>query len=121
MDEHQPKKKRRLRQSTTTVRQETFKAKETQVKKVSWLRRGLKAIAKKIGFIFRPLRWLARHIIPSYFRRSVGELKQVTWPDRKQSRQLTLAVVMFATVFGVVVALLDYGLDKVFKKVFLHE
>jgi preprotein translocase SecE subunit len=51
----------------------------------------------------------------------VGELRQVTWPDRKQSRQLTLAVVMFATVFGIVVAILDYGLDKAFKKVFLHE
>lgn len=120
MDEHQPKTKRRLRQNTT-VRQEVVKTKEPKLKKVSWLRRGLKAITKKIGFIFRPLRWLARHIIPRYFRRSVGELRQVTWPDRKQSRQLTLAVVMFATVFGIVVAILDYGLDKAFKKVFLHE
>jgi preprotein translocase SecE subunit len=120
MDEHQPKKKRRLRPSAT-VRQEALKTKAVDVDKVSWRRRAFRSIAQKFSFIFRPVRWLVRHTVPRYIRGSFSELKQVTWPDRKQSRQLTTAVVMFATVFGVVVALLDYGLDKVFKKVFLHE
>jgi hypothetical protein len=47
------------------------------------------------------------------------ELRQVTWPGRKETRQLTLAVFVFATVFGLMVTLTDYGLDKVFKKVIL--
>ncbi len=118
--EEKTKAKRRLRQSTT-VRQESLKTKEVKVKRPSWMKRILGPIFHKINFLFRPIRWLGRHFIPSYFRRSFQELKQVTWPDRKQSRALTLAVVMFATVFGIVISLLDYGLDKAFKKVFLHE
>ena len=120
MAEDQPKPKRHLRPSTT-VRQETQKAKIVQVERVSWLRQFFRAITKKLSFLFRPIRWVGRHLIPRYIRGSFSELRQVTWPDRKQSRQLTIAVVMFATVFGVVIALLDYGLDKAFKKVFLHE
>jgi preprotein translocase SecE subunit len=118
--ENQPKPKRHLRPSTT-VRQETQKAKIVQVKRTSWLKRIFLVIVKKLNFLFRPLRWIGRHLIPRYIRGSFSELRQVTWPDRKQSRQLTIAVVMFATVFGIVIALLDYGLDKAFKKVFLHE
>lgn len=71
--------------------------------------------------IFRPIFWLLRHIIPRYIRNSFAELRQVTWPNRKQSRQLTTAVVLFSIVFGFLVATLDYGLDKLFKKVFLKE
>jgi len=46
-------------------------------------------------------------------------LRQVTWPNRKESRQLTLAVILFAVIFGAMVTVLDYGLDKVFKQVLL--
>lgn len=60
-----------------------------------------------------------RHIIPSYFRNSWKELKQVTWPDRKQTIQLTFAVFVFATVFGVLIAVTDYGLDRIFKRILL--
>ena len=60
-----------------------------------------------------------RHFIPSYFRNSFKELRDVKWPDRKQTTQLTLAVFIFATIFGVIIAVTDYGLDKVFKKVLL--
>ncbi len=60
-----------------------------------------------------------RSIIPKYFRESWAELKLVDWPDRRQTIQLTLAVFMFAIVFAIFVAIIDYGLDKVFRKVFL--
>ena len=123
MEEKHPKTKRRLRQSTT-IREEAQKAKIEKPKKVSKIRRLSRFIFQKLSFlrfIFRPIKWIGRHFLPRYIRNSFHELHQVTWPDRKQSRQLTTAVVMFATVFGIVVALLDYGLDKLFKKVFLHE
>lgn len=67
--------------------------------------------------IWRPIRWLGRHLIPRYFRSAFHELRLTTWPTRKQSRQLTLAVVIFSVVFGIFVSLLDYGLDKLFKEI----
>jgi preprotein translocase SecE subunit len=63
--------------------------------------------------------WIGRILVPRYVRNSWRELKLVTWPDWKQSRQLTFAVLAFAIVFGAVIALVDYGLDKVFKQILL--
>lgn len=60
-----------------------------------------------------------RSFVPSYFRESWKELKQVTWPNRKQTIQLTIAVFVFAIIFALFVAMVDYGLDKVFRKVLL--
>lgn len=57
--------------------------------------------------------------IPSYFRESWTEIKQVTWPNRKETVRLTTAVFIFSVVFGVVVALLDVALDKIFKEIII--
>lgn len=67
-----------------------------------------RAIAKILG-------WL----IPKYFVNSWREVRQVTWPSRKETWRLTLAVFIFATVFGALVAGVDMGLDEVFKKLVL--
>jgi preprotein translocase SecE subunit len=116
------KKKRRIRPSSETVRQRTEKAnqasaKPSRAKKVKEPRK----VAAPLSAVARPFKWVGRHIIPRYLRNSFAELRNVTWPHRKQSRQLTTAVLMFAVVFGFLISALDYGLDKVFKKVFLHE
>jgi preprotein translocase SecE subunit len=58
-------------------------------------------------------------LYPSYFRNSFRELKQVTWPGRRESLRLTSAVLAFAIVFGAIVALVDFGLDKLFKELIL--
>lgn len=81
--------------------------------------------AKRVGQnkVFRaitsPIRLIGRVLFPKYFRNSYRELKQVKWPNRRESRQLTFAVLMFSLAFGVVVALVDYGLDKLFREVLL--
>lgn len=85
------------------------------------LARGLRAF---FGLsIFRPigkvLKFIGKIVFPTYFRNSLRELKYVTWPTWKQSRQLTFAVLVFAVVFGATVALVDYGLDKVFRQLLL--
>ena len=67
----------------------------------------------------KPLRIIGLIIFPVYFRRSWDELKQVTWPGMKQSLRLTWAVLLFAIIFGTAVALVDYGLDAVFKRILL--
>lgn len=70
-------------------------------------------------FIFKLLRLVGLVIAPPYIRSSLVELKQVSWPTRLISRQLTSAVLIFAVVFGIVVAIVDYGLDKIFRNILL--
>jgi preprotein translocase SecE subunit len=74
--------------------------------------------AQKVGR-FTPVRIVGLILVPRYFRNSFRELRQVTWPNGKESRQLTLAVILFAIIFGALVAAIDLGLDKVFKQVLL--
>lgn len=133
----QDQPKRRIK-SPETFRERTIKATEASEKpgaksKVS------KALGKVFLPLFRPigkffkklvkiqpfkaiytgLRWIGLVILPPYVRKSWKELKLVTWPSRKQSRQLTFAVLVFAVVFGIAVAVVDYGLDKLFKQILL--
>lgn len=60
-----------------------------------------------------------RKFIPNYFRQSWQELRQVVWPDTKTTAKLTFAVFLFAIFFGVIVTVVDYGLDKLFKNLIL--
>jgi preprotein translocase SecE subunit len=74
--------------------------------------------AQRVGR-FKPVYIVGLILVPRYLRNSFRELRQVTWPNRKESRQLTLAVILFAIIFGALVAVIDFGLDKVFKQVLL--
>lgn len=60
-----------------------------------------------------------RSFIPAYFRESWQELKQVDWPNRRQTFKLSVAVIMFAVVFAFMIAIVDYGLDKLFRRIIL--
>ena len=95
--------------------------------------RPIKATGRGIAKVFRPLRFLlwpfktrpvrflgriiAAILFLRYFRESWRELKQVTWPNRKQTLQLTFAVFVFAVVFGAMITITDYGLEKLFKAI----
>jgi preprotein translocase SecE subunit len=68
---------------------------------------------------FPPLRLIGKIIFPVYFRKSWQELRLVTWPNWKESRRLTFAVLVFAVIFGAVIAAVDYGLDKIFRSILL--
>lgn len=74
---------------------------------------------KIIKIILWPVIWLLKHIVPPYFKNSWKELKLVTWPTTRVTTSLTFAVLMFAVVFGAIVAVVDFGLDKAFKDLFL--
>jgi preprotein translocase SecE subunit len=67
----------------------------------------------------KPLRILGRILLPTYIRGSWAELRQVTWPDFTTARQLTFAVIIFASIFGAIVAVVDFGLDKLFRDILL--
>jgi preprotein translocase SecE subunit len=142
----QPKQKRRLRAPAETVREKAVKAQEAAsapTKGGAWrsfwrgvfwpirmLGRGLAWLShqpplKQIGhglrwfFSLRFMRFLGKILGISYVASSWKELKLVTWPNAKQSRQLTGAVIIFSIVFGALIAVVDYGLDKLFKQVIL--
>jgi preprotein translocase SecE subunit len=130
MAEDTQPKKRRIRASTETVRQRTEKLQERETRATSPTRhQGLRAFWR--GFLWparqiaRPFRWLGRFrvvrflgriLLPRYFRGSWRELRQVTWPDRRTSWRLTYAVIIFSLIFGVIIFIVDFGLDKLFKE-----
>ena len=120
-DNDSPAQKRRLRPVTNeTVRERAAKAQiAAGVIKPRKVRGALGKGLSPVRGAGRGLGWLGKFIIPSYFRNSWRELRQVTWPNRKQSRQLTFAVMLFAVVFGILVASVDWGLDKLFKHILL--
>lgn len=60
-----------------------------------------------------------RHIIPTFFKESFAELMQVEWPTKKQTFNLSVAVFLFAFFFGLIVSVVDYGLDKLFKELII--
>lgn len=72
---------------------------------------------------FAPVRFVlkivSKVLFLSYFLKSWQELRLVTWPSWKESQRLTFAVLVFAVIFGAVIAGVDYGLDKVFKQLLL--
>lgn len=129
-DEDQKKTKRRVRK-VETVR-DNIAAKTEQSEQPSAGNKLWRGFSAPLRFIGRGIATFGRrlnkikvfHILglifwPPYFRNSWKELRQVTWPNGSQSRQLTTAVIVFATVFGLLVAVLDFGLDKIFKQVLL--
>lgn len=81
----------------------------------------LKQIGHGLKWFFnlRFMRFLGRIIGLSYVRSSWQELKLVTWPTRREGRRLTTAVILFSVVFGLLIAIVDYGLDKLFKDILL--
>lgn len=54
--------------------------------------------------------------IKDYFVGSWRELRQVRWPNRKQTWALTLAVILFSLFFGIIIFLLDLGFTYLFKE-----
>lgn len=92
-------------------------------KGLAWLahRPPLKQIGHGLRWFFRtkPLRFLGRVLGFSYVRSSWQELKLVTWPTRREGMRLTSAVIIFSVIFGALIAIVDYGLDKLFRQLLL--
>lgn len=133
-------KKRQLKR-TETVRQRAERGVSTQPKsrhvrkaasklsrpaKAIW--NGIRVIARPFAFLLipfktKPARFVGRIIASvllfKFFREAWQELRQVKWPNARETYRMTVAVFVFSLVFGAIVAATDYGLDKVFKKVFI--
>jgi preprotein translocase SecE subunit len=128
--------KKRVLRAPVTVRGQ---AERTAQKQLASDKRGKKLPTGFWGGFFLPLRLVGRglrwigHLWPlrmlgrllgwiffvGYFRGSWRELRLVTWPGRRESLRLTSAVLVFAVIFGAIVAGVDFGLDKLFKELIL--
>ncbi|HSX28783.1 MAG TPA: preprotein translocase subunit SecE [Candidatus Saccharimonadales bacterium] len=76
--------------------------------------RWLKAIGRVLGIIFRPLRPLGRYFAGAWY-----ELRQVSWPSRKSTTKLTIAVIIFTAVMTVFIVTLDFGFEQLVKRILL--
>lgn len=131
MADKQPAKTKRVVKSPETFRERAIKASEESDKPKRGARlkqagkKAAKPVLKPVGkaasktFARKPFILIGKVIFPTYIRNSWKELRLVTWPTLKQSRQLTFAVLVFALIFGAVIAFVDYGLDKLFRNVLL--
>lgn len=120
--------KRRIIKKSETIREKTEKKaieSNKAPRRIHVTRRKASVPFRKVGSAlaklgkFKPLRIIGLILVPPYFRNSWKELLQVTWPKIRVSIRLTFAVISFATVFGILIAILDFGLDKLFKQVLL--
>jgi preprotein translocase SecE subunit len=120
------RRKPRVRKSAPTIRQQVEAAQEeaTKPKSSRWpTKKSDKKSSNRVWAfvkrVFRPLKRPLKWLVPRYFVNSWREVRKVTWPNRKETWRLTLAVFVFAIVFGALVAIVDKGLDEFFKKVIL--
>lgn len=88
---------------------------------LSYVAAPFKWIGRKLAKLgrFKVMRIIGKILWPTYFRNSWKELRQVTWPNRRETWQLTLAVIIFSIIFGAIIAVVDYGLDKAFKQLII--
>jgi len=135
------KKRRVVKKPTESVREKATKAQDKPVKRrlhrtaataaskpVRAAGRGVKKAAKPFAFAVKPFRTRPARFIGRvmtsilflrYFRESWKELRNVTWPNRRETLKLTLAVFVFAIGFGLIISVVDFGLDKLFKELLL--
>lgn len=52
--------------------------------------------------------------IQRYFRETMGELRKVTWPTRKEAINLTIVVLIVIAVMGTYLGLLDFIYSRFF-------
>lgn len=127
-------KKRRLRKAPVTMREKAEQAANVQEKPkrirgaarvVTKPFKAAQRAGKKEFYLPMPDNRLGRllnkrrRFIPRYFIESWHELREVTWPSRREALKLTLAVFLFAIIFGVIVSVTDFGLDKLFRRILL--
>lgn len=65
-------------------------------------------------FLNKPRRFTPRFLLNAW-----RELRMVEWPPMRTVFRLTMAVFIFSLIFGLLIMVVDSGLDKLFKKVFL--
>lgn len=58
--------------------------------------------------------------MPKFLAEAWQEIRQVTWPTPRETLRLSVAVFIFAVILTAVVAVLDLGLDKIFRELIIQ-
>lgn len=104
----------RIRKTETSGKLE--KAKESQRKRGGQTKGKVGSpLSKVFGFLGKIL----SKLVPGFLKGAFNEIRQVTWPGRRETIRLTWAVFVFAIIFSIIVAALDFVLDKIFKSIIL--
>ncbi len=135
-EEEANKKVPRQRKQAETVRQKAEKesVKRKKPTKVGTLKqkvhKPLSTLGKVASKEYHPIkapdkkgvRVLNKRVkyIPQSIKNSWAELKQVTWPTRKDALKLSFAVIIFSVFFAIFVQILDFLFSKVVKEIILR-
>ena len=106
------KPKRRIKKATGTASKQVSKARSFGKKEYH-----LPLPDNKAG---RVLKKRVR-ILPRFVTEAFKEIRQVTWPDRKNTIRLTIAVLVFAVVISSFVGALDYVFGELFERFIVNE
>lgn len=49
----------------------------------------------------------------TFYHQVVAELRKVTWPERGQVQQATIAIIIFVLILGLVIWFMDMGLQAI--------
>lgn len=126
------KDKNATKKKSTSMRESAAKSREAAAKPKR-VRKAAEAATKPVGKASKVLTTeyhlfgekdsnfftKSRSFIPKYFKDSAKELKNVTWPGRKETWRLVFAVFVFAILLGLFISLLDFGLEKLLREVIL--
>lgn len=104
----------RIRKTETSGKLE--KAKKSQKKRASATKGKL---GSPLAKVLRILGRILSKIVPGFLKGAFNEIRQTTWPTRKETLTLTWAVFVFAVVFSIIVAGLDFVLGKIFRAIIL--
>ena len=55
-----------------------------------------------------------QNAITRYFRETIGELRKVTWPTRKEAINLTIVVLIVVTIMSLFLGVLDFIYTRFF-------
>lgn len=61
----------------------------------------------------------SRSFTPGFLRNAWNELRQVTWPNNRDTWRLMFAVLVFATALGLFIAALDFVLEKILREIII--
>ena len=55
-----------------------------------------------------------QNAIQRYFKETIGELRKVTWPTRKEATNLTIVVIIVTLTMSILLGFLDFIYTKLF-------
>ena len=56
------------------------------------------------------------HNLVTGYRSIMSEMRRVTWPDRRQIRQMSVGVILLSLFIGGVIALMDFSFQQILVK-----